>query len=87
MAPAAERLSSTQEGSMSERWKPRQVHRMVTPEARAAAQERERERRERLIDEHQRRQRVLAGNAARPIECTHGVAWTACTLCSRPVQR
>lgn len=71
---------------MSERWKPRELHRMVTPEMRAAAQQRQREdnaRRAALIDEHQRRAR-LSGGVAKLVLCSHGVQWTACTTCSKP---
>lgn len=67
---------------MSERWKPKQVHRMMTPETRAAAREAS-NRRAMLVNEHQRQRRIVNG-VARVVHCSHGVNWLDCTLCSKP---
>lgn len=63
---------------MSERWTPKKVKRMVTPEVRAEAA-----RRRQLVDQHQRERRFVQGTT-RLVLCTHNVNWLDCKLCSKP---
>lgn len=79
----------------NDRWRPRQVHRMITPESRAEAARREAERQEQQRRDAERAAAATVPGRARErrrtsmfmgaaVDCVHGVPWTKCTTCSKP---
>ncbi len=76
----------------NDRWRPKQVHRLVTPEMRAEAQRRREElsraaggqTASMLTAASDRRKRARFPGSTQLVLCNHGVPWTVCVQCSKP---